>query len=170
MEQRSVWGVKGGQGAGEAEGAMPLWSRRRGGKDRSLVLFSAGTAAPGLLEHVMAEAPLLILCSPVLFINFFGCPGSSLQHSGSLVAAYELLVAACGIPCLDQGSNPGPPPLGARNLSSWTTREVPSPVSLWASRHPTALLTSTPRVPCSLHPVVGSQTLLAVWIPSRRTF
>ena len=47
MEQRSVCGVKWGQGTGETEGeedpgAMPLWPRRRGGKDRCLMRFSAG--------------------------------------------------------------------------------------------------------------------------------
>ena len=34
--------------------------------------------------------------------------GSSLQHMGSLVAAFRLLVATCGIWFPDQGSNPSP--------------------------------------------------------------
>ena len=34
--------------------------------------------------------------------------GSSLQHMGSLVAAFRLSVATCGIWFPDQGSNPGP--------------------------------------------------------------
>ena len=49
---------------------------------------------------------------------------SLLQRVGSLVVAYELLVAACGILFPDQRFNPGPPALGTRSLSHWTTREV----------------------------------------------
>ena len=41
-----------------------------------------------------------------------------------------VLVAACGIYFPDQGSNPGPPALGAWSLSHWTTREVPYSVIL----------------------------------------
>ena len=44
-------------------------------------------------------------------------------YVGSLVATRELLVAARRIYLPDQGWNPGPPALGARSLSHWTTRE-----------------------------------------------
>ena len=37
----------------------------------------------------------------------------------------RVLVAACGLYFPEQGSNPGPPALGAWSLSHWTTREVP---------------------------------------------
>ena len=45
---------------------------------------------------------------------------SSLQHEGSLVVEYKLLVAAGGTQFPDQDSA-----LGAQSLSQWTTREVP---------------------------------------------
>ena len=52
---------------------------------------------------------------------------------GVLVAARGILVAACGIFSCGMwdlvpwpGIKPGPPELGARSLSHWTTREVPS--------------------------------------------
>ena len=35
------------------------------------------------------------------------------------------LSAACGVYLPDQGSNLGPPALGAQSRSHWTTREVP---------------------------------------------
>ena len=44
---------------------------------------------------------------------------------GIFVVACGLLGAACGILFPDQGSNPGPPALGARSLNHWTTREIP---------------------------------------------
>ena len=49
-----------------------------------------------------------------------------MQHAGSLVAACELLVAACMrdlVPRL--GIEPRPPVLKAWSLTHWTTREVP---------------------------------------------
>ena len=48
---------------------------------------------------------------------------SSLQHMGSLFAAFTLLVTACGIQFSDKGSNPGPFVLGAQTLSHWTTKK-----------------------------------------------
>ena len=45
-----------------------------------------------------------------------------LQHTGSLVAACELLVVAWGSSSLI-GIKPGPPALGAWSLSHWTNRE-----------------------------------------------
>ena len=36
----------------------------------------------------------------------------------------SFVVAVCGILFPDQQWNPGPPALGARSLSPWTTREV----------------------------------------------
>ena len=60
-----------------------------------------------------------------LFI-YFGCTGSSLQHAGSLVAAFGLLVAARMQDLVPRpGIKPGPPALGVRSLTHWTTREVP---------------------------------------------
>ena len=64
---------------------------------------------------------------------FFGCAGSSLPHTGSSVAACELLVAACEllvVACmwdlvLQPGIEPQPPALGARSLNHCVTREVP---------------------------------------------
>ena len=83
------------------------------------------------LAWLTGTAPSLSL----YFLKYlFGCAKSQqcmqdhqsfLQHVGSLVVAYELLVAACGILFPDQRLNPGPPALGTRSLSHWTTREVP---------------------------------------------
>ena len=132
--------------------------------------FLGGTAAPGLLEHAMAEAPLLSCAAP-LYLLISLAAWASWQHAGSLVVACELLLEfTCGIPFLDQGSNPGPPPLGAWNLSYWTARQSQAlflhglPVTRQLCSRP------LPEFPCSLHPVLGSQTLLAVWIPSQCTF
>ena len=48
---------------------------------------------------------------------------SSLQHSGSLTVAWELLVASFRLFLFpDQGLNPGPLALGAQSLTHWTTR------------------------------------------------
>ena len=46
----------------------------------------------------------------IIFLNvyLFGCAGSSLRHVGSLVAAYHLLLVACGIWFPDQEMNLGP--------------------------------------------------------------
>ena len=44
--------------------------------------------------------------------------GLSCKHIGSLVVAWRISVPWPGI-------EPGPPALGARSLSHWTTREVP---------------------------------------------
>ena len=46
-------------------------------------------------------------------------------HALSLVAAFELAVAAYGISFPNQRSNLRPPALGAQRISHWTTREVP---------------------------------------------
>ena len=63
-----------------------------------------------------------------LFIYYFGCAGSQLQHAGSLVAACGLL--SWGMQLRDlvppPGIEPGPPALGAQSLTDWTTREVPN--------------------------------------------
>jgi len=48
-----------------------------------------------------------------------------LQHANALVMVYEFLVAACGGLIPHPGIEPGPPALGARNLSHWTNKEVP---------------------------------------------
>ena len=74
-------------------------------------------------------------------INYlFGCTSLScgmrslrslLQHWGSLVAAFELLVA-CGMQFLDQGSNLWDWELGS--CSHWITREVLRTCSLWITR------------------------------------
>ena len=52
---------------------------------------------------IQQKSVFLIKC---LFI-YFGYTGSWLWHTGSLVVAYELLVAECGVQFPDQGSNPG---------------------------------------------------------------
>ena len=47
---------------------------------------------------------------------------SSLQHSGSLIGAWELLIASFRIFLFpDQGLNPDPLALGAQSLTHWTT-------------------------------------------------
>ena len=51
---------------------------------------------------------MLLYFKNYLFFNFWGYTGSQLRHVGSLAAALKLLVSACGIQFLDQGSNPGP--------------------------------------------------------------
>ena len=42
-----------------------------------------------------------------------------------LFGCTQVIVATCGILFPNQGSKPGPPALGAQNLSHWTTREIP---------------------------------------------
>ena len=44
----------------------------------------------------------------LIFIYLFGCTGSQLWFSESLIETYTLLVVACGTQFPDQGSNPGP--------------------------------------------------------------
>ena len=56
----------------------------------------------------------------------FDCTGCSLWHAAFLVAACKLLVAACMRDLVPgPGIEPGPPVMGARSLTHWTTREVP---------------------------------------------
>ena len=63
-----------------------------------------------------------------LFFFFFSCGmcTSQLWHADFLVAACELLVAACIWDLVPQpGVEPGPPALGVQSLTHWITREVP---------------------------------------------
>ena len=59
----------------------------------------------------------------------FGCPKSSLLHTGSSVCIVPYAIFSCGM--LDlvlwPGIEPRPHALGARSLSHWTTREVSPP-------------------------------------------
>ena len=53
--------------------------------------------------------------------------GSSMWHADFLIAVCELLVAACMWDLVPgPGIEPGPPAVGARSLTRWTTREVPA--------------------------------------------
>ena len=95
------------------------------------------------------SGPLLPMLSQSPFFSFFfifylfiylsGCAGSLLRHAGSLLPrARSLLWRAgsfsCGMRTLSCSMwdlvpqprvKPGPPALGGRSLSHWTTREVP---------------------------------------------
>ena len=62
-------------------------------------------------------------CFSNILMYLFTYAGSQFQHTESLVAACELLVATCGIQFPNQGSNPSPA-LGKWGSSHWTTREV----------------------------------------------
>ena len=64
-----------------------------------------------LFSHFYLSISYLPLSlSLFFFLNTYllGCTRSQLQHVGSLIAACQLLVAACGIQFPDQGTNPGP--------------------------------------------------------------
>ena len=77
---------------------------------------------------------VFILAAPGLSYSYSTLsPQSSVQHAGSLVAA-------CGIQCPDQGSNPGPLHW-AWSFSPWTTMEVP-PGPTWTPSFSYCLLSS----------------------------
>ena len=59
-------------------------------------------------EEWECGVPLTILLLLFIFIYLFGCAGSQLWHGGSSVAAYQLLVAACGIQFPNQMLKRGP--------------------------------------------------------------
>ena len=99
-----------------------------------------------------AETPSPPSYRPRFF--FFGCAGSQLRHSGSLVVSCGLfLVAACGLlvaACMwdlvpRPGIEPGPPVLGVRSLTHWTTREVPVPRPRFKALVPTVQGPFSPR-------------------------
>ena len=73
-------------------------------------------------------AMILLTCKEMtinaVFPNYyFGCTGSSLQHAGSIVAAW-VLSWGCGILVSWPGLEPGPPALQVQCFTRWTTREV----------------------------------------------
>lgn len=70
-----MWGVKGGQGAGETEreaepGAMPLWSRLQGGKDPVSDAFLTRDSCPWTAGARGGRGPAANLVQP-RFISFF---------------------------------------------------------------------------------------------------
>ena len=85
---------------------------------------------------------LLLLFFKKIFIYLFGCTGSYLRHTGSLVVACKLLGAACmWDPVPRPGIKPGPPALGAQSLIHCATREVPR-ISFFSFSSLTLSLTS----------------------------
>ena len=63
----------------------------------------------------------------IYWINLFGCIRSELWHLGSSVSIVAHGIFSCSpwglVPW--PGIEPGPPTLGPRSLSHWTTREIP---------------------------------------------
>ena len=63
----------------------------------------------------------------LIFIYLFWLHRVLVVTRGIFVAACELLVVACMQDLVPRpGIEPGPPALGARSLTHWTTREVPT--------------------------------------------
>ena len=68
-------------------------------------------------------------------VYFFHCTGSQLQHTGSFSHSRWTLSCSMWDLVLWPGIEPKPCALGARNLSHWTTREVPIKLfSFWEKK------------------------------------
>ena len=75
-------------------------------------------------KMLSSQGGFLLLLLFWTFTYLFGCTGSYLWHTGSVVAACKLFVLACDL-FPGPGIEPGLPVLGVGSLSYWTTRDVP---------------------------------------------
>ena len=125
-----VWGFDGRQGKG-------LWGNAQVGYNPCPSLYSSR------LSGSISMTLFFIYVLAFTFIYWFGCTGSSLWYTdlsllrctGSSVVAggilpktRELLADLAPWP----GKEPGPPALGARSLSHWTTRGVRNLHDSWS--------------------------------------
>ena len=104
---------------------------------------------------------------PIYLLCLFGRAGSQLWHTGSLVVAWELSGAACGIGSLSR-IKPGLPEFGARSLSPQTARQVPGASGLLSPRLSVSICEMGLRVPTSqgidVWHLIGAGRILPVFI------
>ena len=106
---------------GESHGQWNLAGYSLWGRKESNMIEQLSTHAHSAYLNYYLNKILSYLAMPCL--SMWGLQ-SSLWRVGSLVASWELLVAACGNLVPWPGIEPRSPALGAWSLSHWTTREV----------------------------------------------
>ena len=109
-----TWGLLSSCGTWASGWLLLLWSM--GSRARGLSCYAACGIFPDqgwnpcALQCQADSYPVYHQGSPVAFTKhtFIWLFGSQLQHGGSLVVAFKLLIVACGVQFPKQGSNPGP--------------------------------------------------------------
>ena len=129
--RRDLWdsGAKLSQWIGTPAGEIPFHCKKQIPIVRALQIrdempwVAVSSSSLGIYRTVF-----LLFCfvfNIYLLIYLCGCTVSWLQYAGSLIAACGIFSCSMRDLVLIPGMEPGPPPLGTRSLSPWTTREVP---------------------------------------------